>query len=297
MGEIWIPEAVRLGDGEIGGPMDSPDAEARTVWHTTETGNGATAFRVVAEGLIEDSNEPHILYCPVTDALGQFGPLNESARALRNSGSLRTNRTGEVCIQVEILARAGTPFTGYWRPGPNFRALLRAIRSWGVPDVWPAGRLARAGNDDVSRSTSTWTSAGGHYGHCQIPGNDHWDPGAIDTVALLAAGSGQPPTPGPLSVSLSRLIAAAKADPPKSGTPVSYAGTKTVEAALVAEGLLAASLADGHFGTATVSAFAKWQRRYSERRHLGWTSADCDGIPGKTSLTALGAAHNFTVTA
>lgn len=107
-----------------------------------------------------------------------------------------------------------------------------------------------------------------------------------------------PPKPpaGKPSVSLSKLIAAAKADPPKAGTPVSYAGTKTVEAALVAEGLLSSALADGHFGTATVRAFAKWQRRYSERRSLGWTSADCDGIPGRTSLTALGAAHGFTVT-
>ncbi|AZM91427.1 peptidoglycan-binding protein [Streptomyces sp. W1SF4] len=291
MGEIWIPEAERLGDGNIGGPMDSPGAPARVVWHTTEGSSGsASAFASTAEYLIEKGYEPHILYDPRTDQLGQFGPLNESAKALGNAGSLRTNRTGAACIQIEVMAKAATPFTGYWKPGPNFAALLRAIRSWGVPDVWPAGRLARSGSDDVSRSTATWTTEGGHYGHCQIPGNDHWDPGGIDISALLGAGGGsQPPAPNRPSVSLSRLIAAAKADPPAVGTPVSYSGTKTVEAALVAEGLLSSRLADGHFGTATVSAYSKWQRRQ------GYSGQDADGIPGRASLAVLAARHGFTI--
>ncbi|MFJ6935681.1 N-acetylmuramoyl-L-alanine amidase [Streptomyces sp. NPDC101132] len=113
--------------------------------------------------------------------------------------------------------------------------------------------------------------------------------------------SEQPPTKPPAPparpvVDLSRLIDAARQDPPKAGTPVSYAGVKTVEAALVAEGLLDRSLADGHYGTATRTAYAKWQRRYSEANRLGWTSADCDGIPGRASLVALGARRGFTVT-
>ncbi|WP_406143780.1 peptidoglycan-binding protein [Streptomyces anulatus] len=90
-------------------------------------------------------------------------------------------------------------------------------------------------------------------------------------------------------VDLSKLVAAARTDPPKKGTPVSYAGAKTVEQALVKEGLLAKGLADGHFGSATVAAYAKLQRRY------GYTGRDADGIPGKTTLTRLGKAHGFTV--
>ncbi|WP_158935125.1 peptidoglycan-binding protein, partial [Streptomyces capuensis] len=30
-------------------------------------------------------------------------------------------------------------------------------------------------------SRTTWQTKGGHYAHAQVPGNDHWDPGAIDT--------------------------------------------------------------------------------------------------------------------
>lgn len=97
------------------------------------------------------------------------------------------------------------------------------------------------------------------------------------------------PAPARPTVDLSRLVAAAKADPPKAGTPVSYYGVKTVEAALVAEGLLERSLADGHFGTATISAYAGWQRR------CGYSGSAADGIPGKDSLTRLGREHGFTV--
>jgi hypothetical protein len=91
-------------------------------------------------------------------------------------------------------------------------------------------------------------------------------------------------------IDLSRVIAAATHDPAQPGTPVSYAGVKTVEKALVAEGLLQARLADGHFGTATVEAYAAWQRR------CGFTGADANGIPGRSTLTELGRRHGFDVT-
>ncbi|WP_030962675.1 peptidoglycan-binding protein LysM [Streptomyces sp. NRRL S-378] len=297
MGEIWIAEAERLGDGSIGGAMDTPSAPARVVWHTTESGAGDAAFKSVGAYLISVASEPHILYDPTTDRLAQYGPLNQSARALRNYGSLRTNRTGAACIQIEVLARAAKPFTEYWRPGPNFRALMRAIRSWGVPDDWPAGELAKSYSDASNRSASVWSSRGGHYGHSNVPGNDHWDPGNIDRAALLAAGGSTstptPPAPSTPSVSLAAVIRAAQRDPglPQGGT-TSAADVRPVEAALQREGLLSASYAkDGSFGSLTRTAYAGWQRR------LGYSGADADGIPGKTSLTKLGAKHGFTVRA
>lgn len=112
-------------------------------------------------------------------------------------------------------------------------------------------------------------------------------PGPVTWSRLLAA----PTASAPVVVDLSRLIAAAKADPPKSGTPVSYSGVRTVESALVAEGLLAKRYFDGHFGTATVAAYAAWQRR------CGYRGRDADGIPGMDSLRRLGAKHGFTAKA
>ncbi|MFF8367843.1 peptidoglycan-binding protein [Streptomyces lydicus] len=192
MATTWISGAERLGDGSIGGSMDKPTAPARVVWHTTESGDGDAAFKSVANYLIEIGAEPHILYDPTTDRIGQFGPLNKSARALKNDGSTRTNRVGKACIQIEVLARASKPFTGYWKPGPNFKKLLDGIRSYGIPDVFPMGALAKTYAAATKRDRDTWLTEGGHYGHCHVPGNDHWDPGAISPSALFKAAPTKP---------------------------------------------------------------------------------------------------------
>ncbi|MFC5212581.1 N-acetylmuramoyl-L-alanine amidase [Streptomyces coerulescens] len=101
---------------------------------------------------------------------------------------------------------------------------------------------------------------------------------------------GSTPVPGPRPViDLSKVIAAALHDPDKAGTPVSYGGVRTVEKALVAEGLLESRYADGHFGGATVKAYSAWQHR------CGFTGSDANGIPGQVSLDRLGDAHGFDV--
>nr|WSS66722.1 LysM peptidoglycan-binding domain-containing protein [Streptomyces sp. NBC_01177] len=96
-------------------------------------------------------------------------------------------------------------------------------------------------------------------------------------------------------VSLAKLIKAFETDAPKKGTPVSYAPTRYVEDALVAEKLLAAGYADGHAGTATRSAYSLYQQRLGFRGT--GPNGDANGIPGMTTLTKLGKAHGFTVTA
>jgi peptidoglycan hydrolase-like protein with peptidoglycan-binding domain len=298
MSTIWIEKAQRLGDGSIGGAMDHPSAPARVVWHTTESGTGDDAFRAVAAHLIRVSAEPHLLYDPTTDRLGQFGPLDKSARALKNDGSTRTNRVGKACIQIEVLGRAAKPFTATWKPGPNFKVMMAAIRSWKIPDTFPAGRLATSGADATNRPRTVWMTKGGHYGHANIPGNDHWDPGNIDKSALFEAAPAGKPAPGTGTkppkrvVDLSNLVAAARRDPglPQGGT-THKADVLVVEKALVAEGLLPAQWADGSFGTRTVEAYAALQRRY------GFSGADANGIPGQTTLSKLGKEHGFTVKA
>jgi peptidoglycan hydrolase-like protein with peptidoglycan-binding domain len=110
-------------------------------------------------------------------------------------------------------------------------------------------------------------------------------------IVARAGGSSPPTQPEQAVVDLSLLVAAAHADPPKSGNPVSYSGAKVVEVALNKEGLLASNLVDGHFGTSTVAAYAGWQRR------LGYSGQDADGYPGMTSLTKLGNKYGFRVVA
>lgn len=198
MPTVWIPEAEDL--AAVGTSGDMLGGPPRAVWHTTEAPSGfsraGTAyFDLMHRVLTGKAAEPHILWDPITDRMGQFFPLNRSSRSLKNDAAsgTSTNKTGVTCIQIEVVGYASSPFTDYWKPGPNYRALMAAIRSWGIPDRWPGGRMSAAG-EDVSRSLTTWKTEAGHYGHCHVPGNSHWDCGAVDQQAIFHAASTPAPT-------------------------------------------------------------------------------------------------------
>ncbi|HET6356102.1 N-acetylmuramoyl-L-alanine amidase [Streptomyces sp.] len=168
-------------------------------------------------------------------------------------------------------------------------------------DPWPAAQLEAI--ERVSAAICRYH----RWGPRSVIRHLDWQPGKVDPRGVdwdamqdriadrlavpVPKPPAKPPAVKPPVVDLSKLIAAAKSDPPRAGTPISYYGVKTVEQALVKEGLLSAALADGHFGTATRTAYASWQRRCK------FTGAAADGIPGKDSLTKLGTRRGFTVTA
>jgi hypothetical protein len=113
-------------------------------------------------------------------------------------------------------------------------------------------------------------------------------------MAAIRATNGRPPAvkrpPTTVVVDLSNVRAAARVDPKAAQGHVTHkADVLVVERALKAEGLLETDRVDGSFGTMTVAAYAKFQRK------LGFKGTDADGIPGLTSLTKLGQQHNFRV--
>ncbi|MET9425642.1 N-acetylmuramoyl-L-alanine amidase [Streptomyces sp. NPDC006540] len=114
-----------------------------------------------------------------------------------------------------------------------------------------------------------------------------------DVQARLDAKPAPAPAPAKLKpvVDLSNVIAAARRDPGlRQGGTTHAADVKLVEAALRKAGYLAAAYAsDGSYGTATRTAYAKWQRA------LGYSGSDADGVPGRASLTKLGAKYGFGV--
>lgn len=193
-GPAYIDGAVRFGDQVIGGAMDHPESGPRFTWHSTESPAGRSYFNSVAAYLMRVASEPQVIYDPVSDSLGQFGPLTQSARALQNDGSRRTNREGLVNIQVEVLAYARSPWTKGFDPAmePNFRKLLAAGRAYGIPDVWPAGNPPKSPGGSYPRPRGTWQSKPGHYDHGQVPGNSHTDFGACDTAIVPGKATSSP---------------------------------------------------------------------------------------------------------
>lgn len=290
MPDLWMPGATRLDIGDHA-PMDG--GPARAVWHIT---SNATDWTLKNElGWFTDggaSMAPHLLWEPFTGEVAQFFPADSRSLSLQNDGAVRTNRTGKYCIQIETVFTAGETVNGKTyatvrdTPCKGLDQIVAWLRSLGVPDVWPGGAPTGFVRDTVS--LDTWTKLGGHYGHNQVPGNSHLDPGPLPNLF------GSPPTP-PVSkptVSLVHIVAAARKDPSAAQGHTTYkAETLIVEKALHAEGLLASQYVDGSFGTRTVSAYKALQQRY------GYSGSAADGIPGMASLTRLGKAHGFTVTA
>jgi hypothetical protein len=159
----------------LGGPR-------RIVWHTTE---GDTAAEAVGHYRRKNS-WPH--FTVGEDHVYQHVDTSVAARTLENHpGGVETNRWH--AVQIELVGHAAL--------AKSSEVLKRAARlaRWierihGVVQVWPNGYplLPVNGGDPGghNRDANTWANQGGHYGHCHVPENRHWDPGMIDIDALMA---------------------------------------------------------------------------------------------------------------
>lgn len=176
-----------------GGDQVAATGGARSVWHTTEGPSIAAAVSAYRA----NNSWPHATWDPRTGEVVQHLHVNQSARSVQNlSGGVQTNRYG-VVLQVETVAHAAVPFTN--GPLAGLDRIMDWMRSNGVPDVWPMGQPLAYGPDErrpgVSpaayglnngdRDPAIWTAKGGHYGHSQVPENDHGDPGRIDITKII----------------------------------------------------------------------------------------------------------------
>ncbi|WP_052390410.1 peptidoglycan-binding domain-containing protein [Streptomyces sp. NRRL B-24484] len=201
MPDQFLPGAERrqLDDAPMTG-----DGGTRTIWHITWDKN-ATAERpadlVSFESLASyfygsgSGSAPHLLWDPFTGRVMQFFSATSRSKSVINApGGVETNRKGNVCIQIESLffpycqvngkvypTLADTPCIGLDR-------IMAWLRSWGVPDVWPMGEPTWT----PRRDAAVWDRASGHYGHSQVPENDHNDPGPMPSLFGTAA-----PVPAP----------------------------------------------------------------------------------------------------
>lgn len=186
MAADWLESVARVPSSHDGGDMVG--GPPRWVWHTYEAGYALSA-RDGARRLIEAGNEVHFVFNPVTGELVQLLPASRAARGLENRpGGVQTNRLGSVCLQVEVVARASRPWTSDLTEAGRvgLGRLVRFARAHGIPDTWTAGPPPAYPPGDGRRDGKIWALRAGHYGHSQVPENDHGDPGAIDPRVLWA---------------------------------------------------------------------------------------------------------------
>jgi hypothetical protein len=154
----------------------------KIVHHTTEGSSYAGARAAYAA----HRSDPH--FTVAGDTIVQHVDTAQAARALKNPpGGVETNR--DSAVQIEVVGFAGQP-----KDVTTLQSVARLCR-WieeehGVPQAWPNGlpRFSTNGGNPGghNRDAANWDELGGHYGHSQVPENDHWDPGYTPAeVALL----------------------------------------------------------------------------------------------------------------
>ena len=192
-GVLWLPGAVR--SPQPGAVKLDTSLPARVTWHITsdvDPGKTQPAFSGVSAYLKNAGYCPTIMWDPFTGEVEQYYPANVGARALKV-----WNEDGARHIQIEVLFSRGAYRNGkqYWTlaetPLKGFTQIVQWLDSHGIPRTWPMGPTPPIGQSGT-RSVAVWNTKGGHYGHSQVPGNDHTDPGLfpdLNKVPALATGA------------------------------------------------------------------------------------------------------------
>jgi hypothetical protein len=160
----WMPLPWSVGS-YVSGPF-------KIVHHTTEGSTAAGAF----ETYRKRHDIPHFT---VDDKfIYQHLDTEVAATALAHPpGTVETNRHS--AVQFELVGFAGKPKNK--ASLANVGRLCRWIESThGVPPAWPNGFPDPPVNGKDpghhNRNQQNWATKGGHYGHCHVPANTHWDP-------------------------------------------------------------------------------------------------------------------------
>lgn len=192
-GALWLPGAVR--SQQPGAVKLNTSLPPRVTWHITsdvDPGKTQPAFAGVSAYLKNAGYCPTLMWDPFTGQVEQYYPANVGARALKV-----WNEDGARHIQIEVLFSRGAYRNGkqYWTlaetPLKGFTQIVQWLDSHGIPRTWPMGPTPPIGQSGT-RSVAVWNTKAGHYGHSQVPGNDHTDPGVfpdLNKVPTLATGA------------------------------------------------------------------------------------------------------------
>ncbi|HEY2710484.1 MAG TPA: N-acetylmuramoyl-L-alanine amidase [Caulobacteraceae bacterium] len=200
----------------------------RIVHHTTEGSTAAGAFAAFRA----HRSDPHFTVDD-TEIYQHIDTTQWSRSLVHTAGQPETNR--EHAVQIEAVG-----FAGYAKGRAVLENVARLCRwieqTHGVPLVWPNGYPKPAVNHNDpgghNRNMANWLADGGHYGHCHVPENVHWDPAyekvEVDYLMALevdpafnlvvtpaaAALAAQLPTKGPAAISGHAIIPAEGVDHP-----------------------------------------------------------------------------------
>jgi hypothetical protein len=177
---LWLPDAM-LEIPAVNGPRFRP-FPWRGVLHTTEGGTLAGAIATFKA----TNFWPTLTIEANTLSVVQHYSLSAGARALSDHATVENAAR---CVQIEIVGFAAQ--SPAW--APEQLAFIRDVMR-SIEDLVPIPRLAPRPFRDLAgvsapghrMTVDEWQRFSGWCGHQHVPGETHWDPGAIDIAALLA---------------------------------------------------------------------------------------------------------------
>lgn len=213
--QMWMPGAVR--SPQPGAVTLNRSLPARVTWHITsdvDPGKTQPAFTGVSSYLKNAGYCPTLMWDPFTGHIEQYYPADKGARALRV-----WNEDGKYHVQIEVLFSRGAFRDGkqYWTlaetPLKGFEGIIQWLDTLGIPRTWPMGPTPPIGQSGT-RNVGIWNSKPGHYGHSQVPGNDHTDPGTFPDISKVpySAGRGAATASTTKKDTLEELLAMSQAD-------------------------------------------------------------------------------------
>lgn len=190
-GPAWYPGAERRPQA-LAVVLDR-SLPARATWHiTADVAPGkAQPSQDAVGGYLERMRYcPHLLWDPFTGRVIQYYPATVGSRAL-----VAWNEDGAVHVQIEVLFSPGAVRNGrrYEKledtPLKGFEPLVQWLDSLGIARTWPMGPPPPVGQSGT-RSVQVWNTKSGHYGHSQVPNNDHTDPGLFPDLLAVPRNTG-----------------------------------------------------------------------------------------------------------
>jgi hypothetical protein len=176
----------------VGNTAPTNGGPSRAIWHITYNATDHTFANELGWFTSGGASmAPHLIWDPFTGQVAQLFPADSRSLAVKNAvapdgSTVQTNRTGQYCIQIEIVFTPGESVNGRVyntvaeTPCVGLSGIVAWLNSLGIAQTWPNGVPTGFHRQDVS--TDFWLSHGGHYGHNMVPGNDHVDPGPMPNL-------------------------------------------------------------------------------------------------------------------
>ena len=272
MTDMWLPQAEKHDLGNFGA-MDG--GAPKVTWHITSNDNDWNFDNEVGYFTSGGAGEaPHLIWDPFSGRIAQMFPADSRSLSLQNDGTFRTNRSGTYNIQIEIVFTQDETVNGKTyhsvadTPRKNLDVIMAWVRSLGVPDVWPAGQPTSQVRNTVS--DSFYNDNAGHYGHCNVPGNSHVDPGYIGNI-FQSGGTG---TPAPVYA-------------PFPGASYFFIGRTSSLVTELGKALVRAGWKGYKFGPGPTFTYTDKRAVQWFQQKQGWSGSDADGIPGPETWKRL----------